>query len=150
MPNAIPYKSFCWSLGTTSFRTKNFNKTIEEQLLLLDGFWKLPENKDCTWNGNNDLQSRYYDYMKEQGFVEGEANNKPKDAREKTSGLVDIGLVGDDRRLTNAGCALLNYCISNEFSSDNDFGIAKDSYPYLKQLLKTSYKIDEGSSPQFV
>ena len=34
----IPYKSFCWSLGTTSFRTKNFNKTIEEQLSLLNEF----------------------------------------------------------------------------------------------------------------
>ena len=31
MPASIPYKSFCWSFGTTSFRTKNFNKTIEEQ-----------------------------------------------------------------------------------------------------------------------
>ena len=29
MLNVIPYKSFCWSLGTTSFRTKNFNKTID-------------------------------------------------------------------------------------------------------------------------
>ena len=45
MPNVIPYKSFCWSLGTTSFRTKNFNKTIEEQLSLLDEFWKLEEIK---------------------------------------------------------------------------------------------------------
>ena len=44
MPNEIPYKSFCWALGTTSFRTKDFNKTIEEQLALLDGFWALPEN----------------------------------------------------------------------------------------------------------
>ena len=43
MPNEIPYKSFCWALGTTSFRTKDFNKTIEEQLALLDGFWALPE-----------------------------------------------------------------------------------------------------------
>ncbi len=31
MPNEIPYKSFCWALGTTSFRTKDFNKTIEER-----------------------------------------------------------------------------------------------------------------------
>lgn len=150
MSNTIPYKSFCWSLGTTSFRTKNFNKTIEEQLLLLNGFWQLPENRNCNWNGNNILQSRYYDYMKEQGFVEGDANNKPKDAREKTSGLVDIGLIGDDRRLTNAGTALLNCCISNEFSSDNDFDIAKDSYLYLKQLLKTSYKIDESEVRPFI
>lgn len=150
MSNTIPYKSFCWSLGTTSFRTKNFNKTIEEQLLLLDGFWKLSENKNCIWNGNNVLQGRYYDYMKDKGFVEGEANNKAKDAREKTSGLVDIGLIADNRRLTQAGTALLEYCISNNFSSDNDFGIAKDSYLYLKQLLKTSCKIDNFEVRPFI
>lgn len=36
--NKIPYKQYCWSLGTTSFRTKNFNKTIEQQLMLLYDF----------------------------------------------------------------------------------------------------------------
>lgn len=46
MSNTIPYKSFRWGLGTTSFRTKNFNKAIEDQLALLDGFWRLPINKD--------------------------------------------------------------------------------------------------------
>ncbi len=142
MPNAIPYKSYCWSLGTTSFRTKNFNKTIEEQLALLDGFWQLPENQDGLWNGNNELQSRYYDYMKQMGFVEGNAENKQKDAREKTSGLVDIGLINDDRRLTNVGRSLLEICETNDFSSDNFFDIPKDSFLYLKQLLKTSNNID--------
>lgn len=83
MPNVIPYKSFCWSLGTTSFRTKNFNKTIEEQLSLLDEFWKLEENKSKSWSGNKDLQTRYYDFMQSKDFVEGNAGNKPKDAREK-------------------------------------------------------------------
>ena len=57
----IPYKSFCWSLGTTSFRTKNFNKTIEEQLSLLNEFWILRENQNIIWSGNNELQARYYD-----------------------------------------------------------------------------------------
>ena len=70
MPNVIPYKSFCWSLGTTSFRTKNFNKTIEEQLSLLDEFWKLEENKSKSWSGNKDLQTRYYDFMQSKDFVE--------------------------------------------------------------------------------
>ena len=54
----IPYKSFCWSLGTTSFRTKNFNKTIEEQLSLLNEFWILRENQNINWSGNNELQAR--------------------------------------------------------------------------------------------
>ena len=142
MPNVIPYKSFCWSLGTTSFRTKDFNKTIEEQLLLLDEFWKLDENKDENWSGNKDLQTRYYDFMQSKDFVEGNAGNKPKDAREKTSGLVDIGLIDDGRKLSNAGKALLKITSENEFSSDNQFQIAKDSYIYLKQLLKTYYNVD--------
>lgn len=150
MPNAIPYKSFCWSLGTTSFRTKNFNKTIEEQLMLLDGFWQLPENQDSIWSGNNELQSRYYDYMQQMGFVEGNAGNKPKDAREKTSGLVDIGLIDDDRRLTSAGISLLEICAMNDFSSNNSFDIPKDSYLYLKQLLKTSYNIDGSDVRPFI
>lgn len=142
MPNVIPYKSFCWSLGTTSFRTKNFNKTIEEQLSLLDEFWKLEENKSKSWSGNKDLQTRYYDFMQSKDFVEGNAGNKPKDAREKTSGLVDIGLIDDGRKLSNAGKALLKITSENDFSSDNQFQRAKDSYIYLKQLLKTYYNVD--------
>lgn len=142
MPNVIPYKNFCWSLGTTSFRTKNFNKTIEEQLSLLDEFWKLEENKSKSWSGNKDLQTRYYDFMQSKDFVEGNAGNKPKDAREKTSGLVDIGLIDDGRKLSNAGKALLKITSENDFSSDNQFQIAKDSYIYLKQLLKTYYNVD--------
>lgn len=142
MPNVIPYKSFCWSLGTTSFRTKDFNKTIEEQLSLLDEFWKLDENKDENWSGNKDLQTRYYNFMQSKDFVEGNAGNKPKDAREKTSGLVDIGLIDDGRKLSNVGKALLKITSENDFSSDNQFQIAKDSYIYLKQLLKTYYNVD--------
>lgn len=138
----IPYKSFCWSLGTMSFRTKNFNKTIEEQLALLNEFWALDENQNADWSGNNELQARYYDFMHDKGFVEGNAGNKPKDAREKTSGLVDIGLIDDKRKLSNAGKALLRISTENNFSSDNQFQIAKDSFIYLKQLLKTYYEIE--------
>lgn len=138
----IPYKSFCWSLGTTSFRTKNFNKTIEEQLSLLNEFWVLRENQNINWSGNNDLQARYYDFMKQKGFVEGNARNKLIDAREKTSGLVDIGLIDGNRKLSDAGKALLHISSENDFTSDNQFQIAKDSFIYLKQLLKTSYTVE--------
>jgi hypothetical protein len=138
------YKSFCWSLGTTSFRTENFNKTIEEQLALLNEFWSLEDNRNDDWEANNILQARYYDFMKAKEFVVGNANNKPKDAREKTSGLVDIGLITPNRRLTEAGLALLNICEINDFTSDNFFQIPKDSYIYLKQLLKTHSDFDAG------
>lgn len=138
----IPYKSFCWSLGTTSFRTKNFNKTIEEQLILLNEFWNSEENQELQWSGNNVLQSRYYDFMQSKGFVEGNAGNKPKDAREKTSGLVDIGLIDEERKLTTVGLNLLAISESNDFTTDNFFQIPKDSYVYLKQLLKTYNNIN--------
>lgn len=146
----IPYKSFCWSLGTTSFRTKNFNKTIEEQLALLNEFWNLAENKDAYWSSNSILQTRYYDFMREKGFVEGNAKNKAKDAREKTSGLVDIGLIDEQRRLSAAGKALLRISTEQDFASNNQFQIDKDSFIYLKQLLKTSYKVNENTVRPFM
>lgn len=36
---SIPYQSFCWVIGTTSFRTAKLNLKIEAQLLLLDEFY---------------------------------------------------------------------------------------------------------------
>lgn len=138
----IPYKSFCWSLGTTSFRTKNFNKNIEEQLALLNEFWTLEENQDASWAANLKLQSRYYDFMQLKGFIEGGASNKPKDAREKTSGIVDIGLINKERKLTAVGQKLLQISKSNDFTADNFFQIPRDSYIYLKQLLKTYNSIN--------
>lgn len=144
------YKSFCWGLGTTSFRTKQFNRTIEEQLSLLDEFWHSPENSGEDWANNNALQIRYYDFMKEQGFVSGDAPRKDKDAREKTSGLVDIGLITDNRRLTEAGVALLEISRSGDFASDNIFQIPRDSFIYLKQLLKTSNTVDGSIVRPFI
>lgn len=138
----LTYKSFCWCLGTTSFRTKNFNRTIEEQLGLLNEFWSKPDNAEVGWRNNNNIQTEYYLFMQDKGFVEGDADNKPKDAREKTSGLVDIGLIDDNRRLTDVGKALLTISESNDFGSDNHFEIPKDSFIYLKQLLKTSCVVD--------
>ena len=144
------YKSFCWCLGTTSFRTKDFNRTIEVQLELLNEFWTLAENANETWANNSALQIRYYDFMKDKGFVSGDAPRKDKDAREKTSGLVDIGLIDDDRKLTEAGRALLTISQTGNFDPDNVFQIPKDSFIYLKQLLKTSNKIDETVVRPFI
>ena len=138
----LQYKSFYWSLGTTSFRTKNFNKKIEQQLALLRDFWLPKENVDKNWNGNDEIQTAYYDFLHEVGFIYGNANNKPKDAREKTSGLVSLGLIDDNRRLTEVGEQLLTISKRNDFSVDNPLGIPADSFIYLKQLLKTSVKVD--------
>ena len=97
------YKSFCWSLGTTSFRMVEFNRKIEKQLELLDEFWHLPQNQSERWAENEIMQISYYNFLKEKDFIDGNAPRKAKDAREKTSGLVDLGLIDDERRITAAG-----------------------------------------------
>lgn len=145
------YKSYCWNLGTTSFRTEKFNRTIEIQLDLLDKFWQLPQNQKEVWNGNSSLQDRYYDFLKQNEFVDGSATRKDKDAREKTSGLVELGLITNNRKLTNAGIRVLQISKDGDFSIDNALQISKDSFVYLKQLLKTNnYKIENSVVRPFI
>lgn len=132
----IPYKSFFWNFGTTSFRTKNFNFLIETQLRLLDEFWNDEASKGHSWEGNNDLQEAYYRFLQVKGFVKGDDKDKPKAAREKTSGLVDIGLLSESRVLTPAGRELLNISKDNDYQSGNLLRLPKDSMLYLEQLLK--------------
>ena len=138
----ITYKSFCWCFGTTSFRTRNFNRSIEEQLSLLNQFWEDPQNANKNWGNNNELQKRYYYFLQEKGFVAGNAPRPDKDAREKTSGLEDIGLIDANKRLTEAGTALLKISLTQDFESDNILKIDKDSFIYLKQLLKSYFNVD--------
>ena len=95
----MAFKSYSWSIGTTSFRTSQLNYKIERQLQLLKEFWNI--NSDNEWN--NDTQEKYYNYLKEKDFVAGDAKRRDKDAREKTSGLVDIGVLTSDRKLTEVG-----------------------------------------------
>lgn len=146
---SISYQSFCWVIGTTSFRTAKLNLKIEEQLLLLDEFYNEVINRSI-WNWNNDLQEKYYDFMKDRAFLTGEANRKDKDAREKTSGLVDIGLITEDRLITEAGRALLEITHDGIFDVDNVFNINKDSFIYLKQLLKTSIDVSGSIVRPFI
>lgn len=137
----IPYQSFCWVIGTTSFRTAKLNLKIEEQLLLLNDFKEAYLSTHDKWEWNEQSQELYYDFMKEHDFVTGDAQRKAKDSREKTSGLVNIGLINEDRTITGAGNELLNVAKIGEFTQDNYFNIEKDSYIYFKQLLKTSIKV---------
>jgi len=141
----ISFKSFYYSLGTTSFRMQNFNQKIEEQLDLLDKFWNLKEFKNEKWESNEQVQEAYYNFIKKNGFLkEGEAPRPAKDARQKTSGMRDIGLINDNRRLTTVGKKLLEIAKSGNFTSDNFLQIPKDSFIYFQQLLKTYVEIDKN------
>lgn len=130
----IKFQSYCWSLGTTSFRVNNLNFKIERQLQILKELWN--ENPNVRWNGNNSIQEEYYNKMLQKNFITGEANNKSKDARQKTSGLVQIGVIDDNRHITEIGEKIIDIVEKENFKSDNIFNINKDSYLYLKQLLK--------------
>lgn len=138
------FKSYCWGLGTTSFRTVEFNKKIESQLRYLTEFWQLPENQNQNWNSNKALQTRYYEFLHSNGFLIGEANKKDKDAREKTSGLVDLGLITENRQLTEVGNNLLELSESQNFNQNNILQIPADSFIYFKQLLKMYNNTDNG------
>lgn len=150
MANEIGFKSYCWVIGTTSYRTDNFNMSIEKQLQLLKKFRELKKHEGKAWNSNNAFQAEYYNYLKENAFVKGDAGRPDKDAREKTSGLRDIGLLDDERNLTEAGLELLKITESDDFASDNFLEIPKDSFLYLKQLLKTANIVGEKTIRPFV
>ena len=119
MAKKIGFKSYCWAIGTTSYRTDNFNLSIEKQLHLLRQFRELEENKNKKWGNNKKFQAEYYNFLKENNFVKGDAALPDKDAREKTSGLRDIGLLDDERNITEAGLELLRITDSADFSADN-------------------------------
>ena len=149
MIDKIPYVSFMWSLGTTSFRINSLD--TEKLLKLLNEFWEIPDNKDIAWDASYSdeekpdvitIKNEFYDYMKNAGFVAGNDSVKYKAAREKTSGLVTLGLINDNRRVTEVGTELLEIMESGDFKSNNFFNISKDSYIYFKQLLKTSVSIN--------
>lgn len=149
----IPYSSFMWKFGTTSFRTTEFNRRIEWQLGLLDKFWQMPKNHDLGWEKKYkapyqkdiyDVKNRYYDWLVENGFTEGNDAIKYKAAREKTSGLYDMGLINENHRITEVGRSLMKISKDHDFLTKTSLGISKDSYLYLLQLLKLSYD-DTGS-----
>ena len=137
----LKYKSFYWCLGTTSFRTKNFNKKIEQQLSLLKKFWSLKENVGRDWEESNGTQTDYYNFLQENKFISGDANNKPKDA---------MGLIDDNRKLTSVGTELLKLSEENNFSFDNILGLPADSFIYFKQLLKTSLDVEKFTLRPFI
>ena len=67
-----------------------------------------------------------------------------------TSGLVSLGFIDANRKLTEAGRALLTLSEQNNFAVDNIFGLPADSFIYFKQLLKTSLDVEKSVIRPFV
>ena len=130
---------------------QNFNQKIEQQLDLLNQFWQKPEYANQKWESNEPVQEAYYNFIKANDFLkEGDAPRKAKDARQKTSGMRDIGLIDDNRRLTPVGKKLLEISKTGNFTSDNFLQIPKDSFIYFQQLLKTYITIDKTEIRPFI
>lgn len=120
----------CWVLGTTSFRTDQLNRKIEQQLGCLDELWSDDRYVTSDWV---DVQEDYYELLQAKGAIDGDAPLPDKDARQKTSGLVELGLLNDERRLTNAGRRILEISKVGDFRIDttNILDLPKDSYRYF-------------------
>lgn len=141
----MAFKSYSWSIGTTSFRTSQLNYKIERQLQLLKQFW----SQNPTLNWDNSTQEKYYRFLQENNFVQGDAPRPDKDARQKTSGLVDIGVIDKYRKLTEVGAKIENM-LDKTLKKDNIFMIAEDSYYYLLQFLKLQIAKDDIKIKPFI
>ena len=120
-------------------------------MLLLDEFYnEVVKESSWQWKNNTVIQEKYYDFMKNKSFLTGEAKRKDKDAREKTSGLVNIGLITEDRLITEAGRKLLEITSNGDFETNNVLNINKDSFIYLKQLFKTSIDVSGSIVRPFI
>ena len=135
------FKSYCWHIGNTSFRVKQLAYKNEIQLsALLELEKRFP---DFEWN--NEIQTKYYNLLAtdDYGLTTGTATKKDKDAREKTAPLLDLGLITDNRRLTEVGRRIHQISVEHDFESDNVLERSKDSYLYLLQLLKMQVVDDD-------
>ena len=151
------YESIIWVFGTTSLRPRQLSHKI---ITILQALTELEESllsagsSSWQWGGNNELQEAFYDLAKERGVVTGNAPRKAKDARVLTSGLVDLGLLTEERVVTDAGRELLAATESSsevgEEPETNIFAIDRESFVYLKQLLKASLRVGESTVRPFV
>lgn len=142
------FKSYSWVIGTTSFRVKEVNYRIEEQLRALKELFE--EFPGESWENNNKLQEAYYNKLKDKGLIVGEAPNKAKDGRQKTSVLKELGLVTANRKITEVGSAIIDLVNQGRIHDTNDFMIDNVAMVYLKQFLKVYVHIDDFNIKPFV
>lgn len=142
------FKSYCWHIGNTSFRVKQLAYKNEIQLSALLELEKQIPNFE--WD--NKTQIKYYDLLAtdKYGLTTGTATKKDKDAREKTSPLLDLGLITNDRRLTEVGKRIHQISVQHDFEADNVLERSKDSYLYLLQLLKMQVVDDDVKIKPFL
>ena len=136
------FKSYSWVFGTTSLRVSELKYKIEKQLLLLK---ELKSNyKKTSWK---EEQLAYYDLLVREELAKKEVDNPESQARKKTSPLKDLGLIDEERNLTEVGEKIVDISKNKKYNKQNVLFIRNDSYIYLKQLLK--YELDNGNYKEF-
>jgi len=130
----IKFQTYAWSYGTTSFRVSQLKYKIERQLIKLKELRAAYPNKD--WK---DLQEIYFEMLVEEGLAKKTSKDKSKDARQKTSPLFDLGLIDNERRLTETGEKLYKINYNKAYNFNNLFFLRNDAYLYFKQLLKINF-----------
>lgn len=131
--------------GTTSFRVSELKFKIERQLIKLKNLYENNKN-DYNWK---DLQAEYLDSLLDEDWFNSsltDENKVRKFARQVTSSLSDLGLLTQDRKITDVGNELFDMLGNNNFNFDNPFGIRSDSFLYLKQFLKVEFSQNVSSN----
>lgn len=141
----MAFKTYSWMYGTTSFRVSELKYKIERQLIRLKNLYdNNQENYD--WRS---LQAEYLESLLDEDWFNSNAKSDAeikKYAREVTSSLSDLGLLTQDREVTDVGNKLFEILRNNDFNFDNPFGIRNDSFLYLKQFLKVEFSDNVSSN----
>lgn len=137
----LKHKTYSWSIGTTSFRVAELKYYIEKQLLLIKGLSKDETYNQMDWG--KEKQAYYAEELTSEGIFE-ITKTPEKDARVKTSSLVELGLLDEKREITEVGNKIIEIESNiDEVKLENIFGIREDSYTYVKQLLKLQASDEE-------
>jgi len=138
----IEFQTYSWMYGTTSFRVSELKYKIEKQLFLIEDLRDLYPESD--WK---DLQGTYFNLLVGAELSKDSAIEIEKDARQKTSSLKDLGLITEDRKITQIGKLILQTTLGRDnIKFDNIFSLREDNYLYFKQFLKIEFSGNSDSS----
>ena len=140
----MKFRTFCWSLGTTSFRVKDLAHKLYKQLIILKEI--KAKYSDKSWQ---DLQGIFYDKMHEAGLATGKAKRREKDARQFTSSLVQLGLADEERTPTETGEKLIKVIESGDADRDNILKLPPEAFIFLKQFMKLRMDFNERDYKDF-
>lgn len=140
----MKFQTFCWSLGTTSFRVKDLAYKLYKQLVILKELKsKYP---DKSWQ---ELQGKFYDEMHKAGLATGDAKRKEKDARQFTSSLVQLGLTDEERTPTEVGERLMHVIESGSAEKSNILKLPPEAFIFFKQMLKLRMDFNDRDYKEF-